>query len=181
MKRILLSLVVAGAALFGATQSWAATVATVDFGPLPGATNPISDEQQGATASGNIDYTFSLAQSSQLLISSSGPLSGISGPNTTGISGLSLNLLDSTNTVIATAGSISAFGQLFTGLTNVFGPGSYTLQIFFNKAASKTLFDITTTVTPTPASTPFPASGVLLWTALGGLASAGYRRKQNAC
>src|SRR4051794_18704220 len=61
MKRILLSLVVAGAALFGATQSWAATVATVDFGPLPGATNPISDEQQGATASGNIDYTFSLA------------------------------------------------------------------------------------------------------------------------
>src|SRR3954465_1728718 len=124
MKRIFLSLVVAGAALIGATPSWAATV---NLGPLPGATNPVTDEQKSSDASGTIDYTFSLGQASQLQVMSAGPLSGISGADTTGISGLSLKVLDSSNTVIATAGSVSAFGQMFTGLTSIFSAGSYTL------------------------------------------------------
>jgi hypothetical protein len=179
MKRTLLSLVVAGAALLGASQSWAATV-TVGLGPLPGASNPVTDEQKLADASGTIDYTFSLAQASQIQVLSGGPVSGIAAEGSTGISGLSLKLLDNTNTVIATAGSVSAFGQLFTGLTSIFGAGSYTLEILFTKNAAKTLADITTTVTTNLASTPIPASGLLLLTALGGLGFAGYRRRQNA-
>ena len=179
MKRLVLALAVVAGTAFASASSWAATVATVAVGPLPGATNPFSDEQKGSNLSGNIDYTFSLGAFSQIVVNAGGPVSGLSGPNTTGISGLSLVLLDSTNTNIASAASIAVFGQRITGLTDLLGPGSYTLQIFFSKVPSKQLFDITTTITTNLASpTPVPAAGLLLLTAMGGLGGIGFWRKR---
>jgi hypothetical protein len=173
MKRLVLALaVVVGA--FASTSSWAATIATV---PVVG--SPFSDEQKGHDASGNIDYTFTLGALSQISVNSSGPLAGFSGTDTTGLSGLSLVLLDSTNTTIASAASVALFGQRITGLTDILAAGSYTLQIFFTKAASKTLFDVTTTVTTNlVAATPIPTTGLLLLTAVGGLGGLAFRRKR---
>jgi len=176
MKRILLALAVAAGAVFASAPSWAATIATV---PVVG--SPFTDEQKGPNASGDIDYTFTLGATSQIFVNSSGPLSGLSGVNTTGISALSLVLLDSTNATIGTASSISAFGQLFTGITTTLNAGSYTLQIFFTKASGKNLFDITTTVTTNlVAATPVPAAGLLLLTAVAGMGGLGFLRKRNA-
>jgi hypothetical protein len=180
MKRLFLSLVVVGAALFGATQSWAATVATVNLGPLPGATNPVADEQKGSAASGDIDYSFSLANTSQLTFSSTGPVQGISGTVTTGISALSLELYDATNTLIGSASSSASGGLRSAAVLDLLGPGNYVLKVLFTKNVSRSLFDITTTVTTALAATPIPASGLLLLTALGGLGFVGYRRKHNA-
>jgi len=76
---------------------------------------------------------------------------------------------------------IVAFGQRSTGLFDLLNAGTYTLQIFFNKVASKQLFDITTTITANLASpTPVPAAGLLLLTAMGGLGGLGFWRKRGS-
>jgi len=174
MKRILLALAVAAGAVFASASSWAATIATV---PVVG--SPFTDEQTGSAASGDIDYTFTLGATSQISVNSSGLLSGKVGTKSSGISGLSLVLLDSTNTNIGSSASINAFGQLITGINATLGAGSYTLQIFFNKASGKQLFDITTTVTTNlVTATPVPAAGLLLVTAIGGLGGLAFRRKR---
>jgi hypothetical protein len=181
MKRLVLAMAVVAGTVLASASSWAATIVTVPLGAIPGVPNPYTDEQKGNQASGDIDYTFSIGSVTQVVIQSGGPVSGLSGPNTTGLSALSLQLLDSGNNVIGSASSVALFGQRITGLTDLLNPGSYTLKIFFTKAVSKQLFDITTTITANVASpTPVPAAGLLLLTAIGGLGGLSFWRKRRS-
>ena len=177
MKRIVVALAVLIGAAFASAPSWATTV---PLGALPGVTNPISNEQRAAASSATIDYTFSLAAQSQFTAGAVGPIAGTSNGKTTGLSGLSLELLDSTNAIIASVASVPLGGSLVTGFTDLLNAGSYTLRILVTKNAARQLYDVTTSVTVALSQTPVPAAGLLLLTAIGGLGGLGFWRKRGS-
>jgi hypothetical protein len=177
MKRIVLALAVMVGAAFASAPSWATTV---PLGALPGLINPIANEQKGAASSATIDYTFSLAAQSQFSVGAFGPIAGISNGKTTGLSALTLQLLNSTNVIIDSVVGGLGGGTFGASLTDLLNSGSYTLRVLVSKAASKNLYDVTTTVTVALSQTPVPAAGLLLLTAIGGLGGLGFWRKRGA-
>ncbi|MES1151473.1 MAG: hypothetical protein ABUL54_06220 [Dongia sp.] len=175
MKRILLALAVFVGAAFASGPSWAITI---DLNTLPSGVNVTPTQLSGTATTFSQEYKFTLAAASTLFAIAGGPTGSAPLPvGTFGLQAISIELDDSAHSFITASSSASS-----VSLTQVLAAGTYFAIISGEKlAGAKSFFETTTFLAidgSSPVTTPIPAAGLMLLTAVGAMGGLAFRRKR---